>query len=288
MEESSATESWRAELIAGLHALREGHFSQAETHFDRAYRAAPERAEVSFALGRERLRRGNAAEAEELLWAAWRTDPSLLSAGATLARCLGLHRGRNAEAHAVLDEAEAHHGRQPALDVTRAELFAHAKDWERAEQCARRGLATTESEGEKDPTRLAAAAVLARVDNERGVDLARAGDHEAALFAFKRASDLDPAWGAPHLNTGAAFAALGRRRAARTAYERAIAVDPTNAIAHYNLGLLLLDCGLTNEAVARLDTARQFEPADPAIAAGADDARSRLRRESPPRRDGDE
>lgn len=276
MEERSETESWRAELISGLYALREGQFGRAELHFERAYGWAPDQPEVAYALGRERLRRGRVEEAEALLVAAWKGDASLLSAGATLARCLGLYLARANEAHAVLDDAEARHGAHPSLEVTRAELCAHLEEYDRAERRAERALGLCdEGIGESPATRNAARAILARVENARGLSAVELGDPENAIFAFKRAADRDPAWGAPHLNTGAAFAVLGRKGAARAAYERALAADPANALAHYNLALLSAEAGHLADAIAKLERAAELDPNDRAIANALSEARAR-------------
>jgi Flp pilus assembly protein TadD len=265
VEERSLPQPWRDELVAGLHALRHGEFSRAELHFDRAYRHAPERPEVCFALGRERLRQGRAAEAEELLAAAWTRDRSLLSAGATLARCVGLHLGRMSDAHAILDEAEAEHGRDPALEITRAELLVQQGRHAEAEARAAHALSATVDDGYAT-IRIAAEAVLARVENARGLARVEEGDLESALFAFKRAADRDPMWGAPHVNTGAAFAQLGRHGPARAAYRRAVQADPTNPLAHYNLGLLLIRDGKLREARASIERAHELDPHDDVIA----------------------
>lgn len=262
MQESPDSQAWRDELVAGLRALRGGEFARAEEHFDRAHRAAPDRPEVCFALGRERLRQGRAHEAEPLLDAAWRADFSLISAGATLARCLGLHLDRMGEAHAVLDEAEARFAGDAAIEVTRAELFVHEGRMDEAEERAASALAACGD----DAARIAARAVLARIENTRGLGCVEAGDLESALFAFKRAADRDPAWSAPHVNTGAAFAELGRQGPALAAYERAIEADPTNPLAHYNLGLLLWRAGRAGEARARLQRAHELDPDDAAVA----------------------
>lgn len=265
MEERSTTGSWRDELIVGLYALREGAFQRAEEHFYRAHRAAPEQPEAAFALGRERLRHGRVTEAEALLRAAWRGDPSLISAGATLARCVGLSLGNAPEAHAVLDEANWLHGYLPWLEVTRAELLAHEGRFDEAERRARGATRSCDAGGDSEATRAAASAVLARVENSRGLAAIEGGDPEAALFAFKRAADRDPSWGAPHLNTGAAFYKLGRLRAARAAYERALGSDPENALAHHNLALLSLEAGDRADALANLERAAELSPGDAAI-----------------------
>jgi tetratricopeptide (TPR) repeat protein len=265
VQKRSVPQPWRDELVAGLNALRNGEFSRAELHFERAYRHAPELPEICFALGRERLRRGRTGEAEELLAAAWSRDRSLVSAGATLARCVGIHLARMQDAHQILDEAEAIHGREPALEITRAELLVHEGRHAEAETRAARALAASEHDEGRAATRLAAQAVLARVENARGLARVEEGDLEAALFAFKRAADRDPMWGAPHVNSGAAFAEMGRHGPARAAYRRAIEADPTNPLAHYNLGLLLLRDGQLHEARGAIERALTLDPDDEVI-----------------------
>jgi Flp pilus assembly protein TadD len=243
-------EPWRSELRRGLERLREGEFAAAEAHFARAYRLAPHRAEACFALGRERLRRGDLDQAESLLREAWRRDPSLLSAAAFLARCLGLERGDLAGARAILREAGALHGRVAPLCVVEAELFLEEKRSEEARQAAEHALADEEA---GDGAREAARALLSRVHNQEGIARAAGGDAEAALFAFRRAAELDPEWSAPLCNLGAAFEIVGRLDRAQSAYERALAVDAENATARLNLARLLRQRGQVSAALALLE-----------------------------------
>jgi tetratricopeptide (TPR) repeat protein len=270
-------EPWRVELRRGLRRLRAGEFDRAEAHFSRAHRYAPTRPEVCYALGRERLRQGQVVEAESLLRVAWEGDPTLLSAAASLARCLGLHQGRFAEALALLEAAEAEHGGQALIDVVRAELHIEHGRLDLARSAAEAALARCDDPaepavaGDDGLARQAAGAALARVLNAEGIALAEAGDHAAALFAFKRAVDLDPDWSAPHVNIGASFVALGKPRRARRAYEEAVAVEPENPIAHYDLGLLLRAGGETAEARMALERAAELDPRSDTIASALAD-----------------
>jgi len=244
-------EPWRGELRRGLERLRDGEFADAEAHFVRAHRMAPERAEVCFALGRERLRRGDLDQAEILLRQAWRRDPSLVSAGAFLARCLGVERRDFAAAHAVLEDAFARHGRAAPLAVVAAEILLEEG---RAE--AARELAEEVLEASPDGAREAARALLARVHNQEGLSRVEAGELEAALFAFRRAAQLDEDWSAPTCNLGAAFEAIGRLDRARAAYEQALAIDPDSQAARFNLARLLHERGDPGGALAVLDGTR--------------------------------
>jgi tetratricopeptide (TPR) repeat protein len=251
-ESNGLVETWRSELRRGLERLRAGEFSAAEAHFARAHRLAPDRAEACFALGRERLRRGDLDQAEALLRQAWQRDPSLLSAAAFLARCLGLERGDVPAARAVLDEATMHHGRVAPLAVVEAELFLEEGRGDEARASADRALADGEA---SDTAHDAARAVLARVHNQEGIDRATSGDAEAALFAFRRAAELDPDWSAPLCNLGAAFETIGRAERAQDSYERALALEPDSVTARFNLARLLRDRGQLSAAIAVLDRA---------------------------------
>jgi tetratricopeptide (TPR) repeat protein len=243
-------EPWRSELRRGLERLRDGEFAAAEAHFARAHRLAPDRAEACFAFGRERLRCGDLEQAEALLREAWRRDPSLLSAAAFLARCLGLERGDLDGARTVLDEARARHGDVAPLCVVEAELYLEERRADEARAAAELALA---DEHGGDGAREAARALLARVHNQEGIERASNGDAEAALFAFRRAAELDPEWSAPLCNLGAAFEIVGRAERAQSSYERALAVDPDNATARFNLARLLRQRGQIGAALALLE-----------------------------------
>jgi tetratricopeptide (TPR) repeat protein len=249
-------EAWRSELRRGLLHLREGAYDQALASLERAYRLAPDRAETCYALGRERLRRGDAGAAEPLLREAWQRDASLVSAAGTLARCLGVHLRRFDDAHAVLDSAEAEHGHLGLLHVIRSELLLEQHRTAEARAQAEAALAC----GDGDSVREAANAALARVCNRQGVDLAERGDHEVALFWFRRAANLDPEWAGPHTNLGAALMRLGKPDLARRAYERALAIEPDSAAAHYNMGALQRQAGERASARVSFERALEHQP----------------------------
>ena len=250
-------EPWRSELRRGLERLREGEFEAAQAHFARAHRLAPDRAEACFALGRERLRSGDVEQAESLLRDAWRRDPSLLSAAAFLARCIGLERGDLDEARAVLREAQEVHGPVAPLCVVEAELYLEEDRGDEARVAAEQALADDTA---GDGAREAARALLARIHNQEGIARASSGDAESALFAFRRAAELDPEWSAPLCNLGAAFEIVGRAERAQSSYERALSVDPDNATARFNLARLLRHRGLVSAALAVLERSAASEP----------------------------
>jgi tetratricopeptide (TPR) repeat protein len=241
-----------------LQSLREGEYELAEAHFVRAHRCAPNRPEVCYALGRERIRQGRPSDGADLLRAAWDGDPTLTSAGAALARCLALHLGHFEEAHEVLDQAGQRHGALPLFDVIRSEILLEQGRTEEARGAAEAALSRPDHADESTDT--AARAALARVYNQEGIHLASQGDVDTALFSFKRAADCDPAWSSPHVNMGSAFVTLGKRRRARLAFEAAVATDAGNGLAHLNLGLLCRDDGQLETAAAHFQLALEADP----------------------------
>jgi len=241
------TELWRAELLRGLRRLSAGDVAGADACFQRAHRAAPDRPEVCFALGRERLRQERLDEATALLTTAWQAG--MPAAAAALARCLGIAGDRRSDAHALLDTALADHPDEPGLLIVRAELLVedgHSVEARALLERAEGLLANRDAPA----TRAAIATVLARALNAEGIRLAADGDPEAALFAFKRSFDLAPRWASPLVNMGAVFADLGRAARARACYERALVLDDENPVARYNLALLFRARG----EVARAET----------------------------------
>lgn len=253
-------EPWLIELQRGLEKLRAGEFDPAEAHFARAHRWAPTRPEVCYALGRERLRRGDAEAAESLLTTAWSCDPTLTSCAAALARCIGLGRGDFAEAHRVLDDATARHPESSSLVVVRAELLVEQGRAGEAKEAARAALSKLE---DHDATaRRAASCALSRAHNLEGTRFAEHGELSRALFCFKAACDLDPEWSAPLANMGAALAKLGQPGRARSYYERALGLDPECTVAHANLGKLYLEQGNARKARRHLAEAVELSPAN--------------------------
>lgn len=251
-------------LQRGLEHLRAGELDLAGLCFERAHRLNPDCPEICYALGRERMRQGQAEIAEGFLRTAWEGDHSLISAAGTLARCLGLSLGRFDEAHAVLDEAAGIHGERAPLQVVRGELFVEQGLVEQARQCAEAALASADS---SSLMHSAANAILARVYNSDGLAAADRDDRERALFLFKRAADLDPGWSSPHVNMGVIFVAMGKRERALRAYRQAVAIEPHCAVAQLDYGLLLRDLGDLDGACEALERAVECEPSAPAALA---------------------
>jgi tetratricopeptide (TPR) repeat protein len=227
---------WQVHLKRGVRSLEAGQLDRAARHFAAAYRLAPDRPEVCLALGREYLRRGQLAQAEPLLRRAWEGNPGLAVAAAALARLLGVGRSDLKAAYAILDEGDRRHPDHPLLIVVRGELQLEEDDW----VGARRSFERARDLGAENH---AVRSGLARTYNAEGIAHGEQRADERAIFAFKRACDLDPTWSGPFVNLGVVFARLGRPRRARTCYEKAAALEPDNPVAHFNLGNLLREAG---------------------------------------------
>lgn len=268
-------EAWHNALQRGLEHLRSGDLERAAVYFERAHRLNPGSPEACYAWGREQLRRGHAEVACDLLRSAWDGDRTLVSAAATLARCLGLSLGRYDEAHAVLDQAalegqSASHGASSPrpralhfLDVVRSELHLEQGDFEQARALAQQAR-TAAPAGSAAAT--AASAALARVYNHDGLAANERGSPDQALFLFKRAADLDPSWSGPHVNMGGIFTLLEKPGRALQAYRTAVAIEPHDPVALLDYGLLLYQTGVLGDACDVLEHAVECDPATSGVA----------------------
>lgn len=258
---------WRFHLVRGARCLEVGDFSGAQRHFGAAHREAPDEAIVCLAWGRELMRGGELSRAEELLRFAWNRDRALESAGFSLARLLGLHRRQWDEARAVLDEVEQAHGVSAALLLLRAEITIgeparYAEARELFEQARELGA-------DQGVVRLG----LARVHNAEGVTCCREGEHHQALFALKRAADLDPGWSGPLVNSGAIFERLGLIHKARAHYRSALRLDPVNPVALFNLAESLRRGGFHGDAIRLYRRLLTLQPGYPGARDGLQLAR---------------
>jgi serine/threonine protein kinase/Flp pilus assembly protein TadD len=94
-----------------------------------------------------------------------------------------------------------------------------------------------------------------------GGALARKGDPDQALAAWRVATRLEPRFAAAYSNIGAALLAKGADHQTVAAYYRkAIALEPAFAAAHYNLGNLLAAKGSYDDAIAEYRETIRLEP----------------------------
>jgi serine/threonine protein kinase len=100
-------------------------------------------------------------------------------------------------------------------------------------------------------------AIEARIQNEEGLRMFRAGDFEAARDHFQRALQIAPDSATYRYNYGLALLRLDESRGAMREFQRVLRQDPARAGAHFYLGEAQLALGDTSAAVVSLETALQ-------------------------------
>ncbi len=100
-----------------------------------------------------------------------------------------------------------------------------------------------------------ATAQTAPMYGNRGLALAAAGRHEAALADYDQAIALNPQLAEPHHNRGVALQALGRQQEAIASYDRALQLNAWNAGALNDRGASLRALGRREDALADYDAA---------------------------------
>ena len=252
---------WRAEVARGLALDERGDGDAARAAFARAHALAPDEAQPAYLLARAEERRGRLLEAERLYRLALAARPDWPLAAIKLAR-LVVDRAQPtltaalAEARRVLAPAHKTHPRHHLLQLVEAQLLL---DEDRVDES--RALMEALKAGGFDAP--AWERQMARVENLSGIALSRAGHDDAALFAFKRACDLDPRWAPPRANLGALWQRLQRPQKALAEYRRALELDPTHGLAHFNLGLLLRERGDLDGAARAFAAAVAADPPHP-------------------------
>ena len=252
------TSPWRRQLKRGVEKLRLGDSGGAFLDFERALDQAPDEPEVLIALGRARAQQHRFEEAEDLLRRAMVRRPHSATAAATLARVLGLHLDRPNEAFELLHRALEKNPDAAPLHVIRGELLLEEGAFLDARAAFGRVL-------DQDLADEAARAGLARSYNLEGITLSDRGEDDPAIFAFKRAADLDPAWSGPCVNLGVVFGRLGKNQKAVEAYERALEREPANPVAHFNLGAAQLRLGNHQDALMALELTLEICPEYPRV-----------------------
>lgn len=239
---ASSSRRWRFHLWRGARSLESGDLRGARRHFAAAYHEAPAEPLACLAWGRELQRAGETLTAEKLLRKAYEACPDLDVAGLHLARLLGLQLGRPEEAEEILDRLAARRGTLPPALLLRAELkLREPSEFEAAKRLLEEALALG---AEEQAVRLG----FARAYNAEGVSRGEAGDYHRAIFALKRAGDLDPSWAGPWVNRGAILERLGQVAQAQREYRHALRIEPRNPVALFNLADSLRRQGAHSEA----------------------------------------
>ncbi len=102
----------------------------------------------------------------------------------------------------------------------------------------------------------------ARIHNNLGTALTRAGRPAEAIPEFEKAVELNPYYLHVYFNLGRALLVAGRPDSAILAFERGLQYDPEFADLHYHLGLALASKNRIDEAKTEYDKALEINPKD--------------------------
>ena len=119
------------------------------------------------------------------------------------------------------------------------------------------GCASRGGNGSADGT------VVARSENERGLNLLARGEHQEAEQAFRRARAADPAYWQTWNNLGLVYYDMDDLYPAARAFDEASRLMPGRPEPHINLGLIYERAGQLNKAVEAYTAARRFGPDNP-------------------------
>lgn len=249
---------WRLYLSRGKRNLEQGNYQQATEAFEKAFEEAPEEPHVQLAVGREWMRQGRFEEAETLLTKACQAMKHSTTAAVALSRLLGLHLNKPQEAFERIHQALSTCDEAAPLHVIRGELLLEEGAYLEARAAFGQAL--------DDPVSAEAAKIgLARTYNAEGIDLSSEGKLESAIFAFKRAADLEPDWSGPYVNMGVVFGRLNRTLKAVEAYTAALEREPSNPVAFFNLGTAQHRLGRYHEAIRCFEELLQIAPDYPHV-----------------------
>ena len=94
----------------------------------------------------------------------------------------------------------------------------------------------------------------------KGMELAEAGETEAAVLEHEAALAADPALARAHINLIRLYGSRGRPDKAEEHYRQAVALEPGLAEAHYDYGVLLVGQGRRDEALGAFARAVELNP----------------------------
>jgi tetratricopeptide (TPR) repeat protein len=115
--------------------------------------------------------------------------------------------------------------------------------------------------------------LLRRADacSNRGTDLLRRGQLDAAIAEFRTAIELFPEHAQAHNNLGVALGRHGNVDDAVSQYQQALAIDPGYTEAHVNLGVALAGRGDVDQAIVHFQKALDLAPQNIELQIGVGD-----------------
>lgn len=149
-------------------------------------------------------------------------------------------------------EAEASAERQAADSIP--DIPQESDSGEQAEE-------TSEQEPqEPEPVRQISNAQLAMREWNKGLELHKKGEWQAAASSYEKALSYDSRLVNAHYNLGLVYRELGRKQQALSCFRGAMRSQPDMVQARYMLGVTYRDLGRTDEAIRTFDEILQIQP----------------------------
>ena len=217
-----------AQVLLAKALVESGQTAEGRQLYEALLRARPDTAEAHYALGKLDAAGGQADAAIEHLRRACALWPSFGAAHFALAR-LYRDRGRAEEAQAEVDLYEKDKLGWPTVPDPFMSALASLKG-----------------------------GAAARLD--KGVQLAEAGQLQAAAEEHEAALRADPKLLLAHVNLIRIYGTLGQNDRAEEHYRAGVALDPNLAELHYNHGVVLMGEGRGAEAAEAFRRAVELKP----------------------------
>jgi tetratricopeptide (TPR) repeat protein len=250
--------------LAGL-ALHHQESDEAIEWFERAYELRPDYTPLLLNYARSLLAAGLLEEATVMFQRVLSREPASPHAHLGLARVAVLQEDL-AGARRHLEQALMAAPLDPEVHALLAQVLSRQGESEAAELELKRSKQAEAFAPFPDSVYLNVAreGVGSFWHLRRGEDLMRWGNYAAAAAEFEQAVRLSPDV-ASHTRLGAALDRLGQSGDAVRHLEAAVTLAPTNVDALRHLSAALFAAGRYDEAVARAEDARRFDPTASAV-----------------------
>jgi tetratricopeptide (TPR) repeat protein len=194
--------------------LEQGQIDEAVAHLQKALEVDPNYAEAYNHLGTASLKRGQSAEAIAYYQKALQLNPSYADAHNNLGVAF-LRTGQIDEAIAQYKEAAALNPGSAEMQVNLGNAVARKGNWEDAIACYQAALST-----ERD------SAKAARLRNNLGAALEKAGKTDEAFEQFSQALQINGNYPEAHCNLGRLLVQRGQRDEAAAHFREALRLKP--------------------------------------------------------------
>ncbi|MDD8019585.1 MAG: tetratricopeptide repeat protein [Acidobacteriota bacterium] len=207
-------ESSQAMNLLGNILRQSGKPDEAIGEYQKALERAPESAQVYYNLGISLIDLGRWTEARNCFEQAIKINFNMAEAYGGLGLCY-LHEGEMKEAIRFLLKARELGFKDPALSVNLSYAYLNIKDWQKAEEEARQGVALQPG--------------LSLAYNNLGIALAQQNKFEEARTVLEKALNLDPQDVEAVINLAMVELSLKNEERALELFLKALALDPEDS-----------------------------------------------------------